>query len=133
MRKATLIGTLIATMLVLGLMMVPVVGANKTDAPVFQATATGEATAEATEEATAAATEEATAEATTEATAAATAAATSAAATTAPATTATKAPGALPNTGGDSGMGLILLGAAVLLIMGAAVAMLVANRRGMQP
>jgi hypothetical protein len=30
-------------------------------------------------------------------------------------------------------MGLILLGAAVLLIMGAAVAMLVANRRGMQP
>jgi LPXTG-motif cell wall-anchored protein len=120
MRKATLIGTLIATMLVFGLMLVPVVGASKTDAPAFQ-TATETPTTGA-----------ATAEPTTAATAAPTTAAT-AAATTAPATTATTAPGTLPNTGGDSGMGLILLGAAVLLIMGAAVAMLVANRRGVQP
>src|SRR5262245_38892858 len=105
MRKATLVGTLIATMLVFGLMLVPVVGASKTDAPLFQATetpTTGAATAEPTEAATA----EATAAATEAATAAATSAATSA-----PATTATTAPGQLPNTGGDSGMGLILLGA----------------------
>jgi LPXTG-motif cell wall-anchored protein len=114
MRKATLIGTLIATMLVFGLMLVPIVGARDNTAPMLQATATP--TGEATAEATAAATAEATAAAT-------------AAATTAPATTATTAPGALPSTGGDSGMGLILLGAALLLIMGASVAILVANRR----
>ena len=121
MRKATLIGTLIATMLVFGLMLVPVVGASKSNASAFQTATETPTTGAATAEPTTAATAEATAEAT------------SAAATTAPATTATKAPSTLPNTGGDSGMGLILLGAAVLLIMGAAVAMLVANRRGVEP
>jgi LPXTG-motif cell wall-anchored protein len=123
MRRATLIGTLIATMVVFGLMLVPVVGASKGSAPAFQTSTETPTTGAATAEPTTAATAEATAEATTAATAEATTAATSAA---------TKAPSTLPTTGGDSGMGMILLGAAVLLIMGAAVAMLVANRRGVQ-
>jgi len=120
MRKATLIGTLIATMLVFGLMLVPLVAASNSNAPAFQTATETPTTGAATAEPTSAATAEATAAATT-------------AATSAPAATATTAPGALPSTGGDSGMGLILLGAALLLIMGAAVAMLVANRRGTQP
>jgi LPXTG-motif cell wall-anchored protein len=131
MRRATLIGTLIATMVVFGLMLVPVVGASRDSAPAFQTSTETPTTGAATAEPTTAATAEATAEATTAATAEATTAAT-AEATTAATSAATKAPSTLPTTGGDSGMGMILLGAAVLLIMGAAVAMLVANRRGMQ-
>ena len=101
MRKATLIGTIIAAILVFGLMLVPIAGANNTAAPPLQATA------------------------------APTTAATEAATTTA--ATATTAPGALPRTGGDSGMGAILLGIAALFILGVAVAMLVSSRRRVQP
>ncbi|HEY3227791.1 MAG TPA: LPXTG cell wall anchor domain-containing protein [Roseiflexaceae bacterium] len=131
MRKATLIGTIIAAILVFGLMLVPIAGANTTAAPPLQATSepTTAATEAATEAPTTAATEAATEAATTAP--AATAAATEAATTTA--ATATTAPGALPRTGGDSGMGAILLGIAALFIIGVAVAMLVSSRRRVQP
>jgi LPXTG-motif cell wall-anchored protein len=135
MRKAALIGTMIAAILVFSLMLVPSVGAGNLAAPALQATGTAEATAAATEAATAAATaaptEAATAAATTAATAAATAAATSAPAAT-KAATATTAPGALPRTGGDSGISLILLGAAALFILGVAIATLLSSRRRAQ-
>jgi LPXTG-motif cell wall-anchored protein len=122
MRKATLIGTIIAAMLVFGLMLVPIAGASTDNAPLFQATETAVATeSAATAEATAAAT-----------TAATTAAATPGATTGTTAATATTAPGTLPRTGGDSGMGTILLGAAALFILGIAVATLLASRRGVQ-
>jgi LPXTG-motif cell wall-anchored protein len=127
MRKVTLIGTIIAAILVFGLMLVPIAGANNTAAPPLQATSapTTAATEAATEAPTTAATEAATTAP------AATAAATAAATTTA--ATATTAPGALPRTGGDSGIGGILLGIAALFIIGVAVAMLVSSRRRVQP
>ena len=99
MRKATLIGTIIAAILVFGLMLVPIAGANNTAAPPLQATS--EPTTAATEAATEAPTTAATEAATTAP--AATAAATAAATTTA--ATATTAPGALPRTGGELGHG----------------------------
>src|ERR1051325_11308118 len=98
MRKAALIGTMIAAILVFSLMLVPSVGAGNLAAPALQGTGTAEATAAATSAATEAATPALTA--------AATAAATSAPAATA-AATATTAPGALPRTGGDSGISMI--------------------------
>ena len=124
MRKVTLLGTLLAAMLLVGLMLVPAVGATSSKAPAFQATATVAATEAATTEATAAATEAATAEATAAATAS-----TSATTTDTSAATATVAPGTLPTTGGDSGMSTILLGAAALFIIGIAAATLMASRR----
>jgi LPXTG-motif cell wall-anchored protein len=123
MRKATLIGTIIAAILVFGLMLVPIAGANNTAAPPLQATAAP----------TTAATEAATEAPTTAATEAATTAPAATAAATTTAATATTAPGALPRTGGDSGMGAILLGIAALFILGVAVAMLVSSRRRVQP
>ena len=114
MRRAAIVGTVIASILVFGLMLVPIVGASRGQAPVLQATGTATAAA--------------TAAATTAATTAATAAATAAAPTTA-ARTPTTAPGTLPGTGGDSGIGLLLLGAAALLILGVAAATLAASRR----
>ena len=110
MRRAAVIGTMIAAMLVCGLLLVPIVGASTRAAPALQTTGTAAVTAAATTAATAAATT------------AATAAAPSAA-------TATTAPGTLPRTGGDSGMSMILLAAAALIILGVAGATLMASRR----
>jgi LPXTG-motif cell wall-anchored protein len=111
MRRAAVVGTVIAGILVFGLMLVPIVGASTSAAPALQTTET------------------ATTAATTAATAAATAAATTAATTTSAATTPTTGPGALPRTGGDSGMGVLLLAAAALLILGVAGMTLMASRR----
>lgn len=119
MRRAAIVGTIIASMLVFGLMLVPIVGASGSGAPVLQATGTAAATTAATTVATTAAT----AVATTAATIAPTTA------TGTGALTPTRAPGALPNTGGDDGAGTLLLGAAALLILGIAGATLVASRR----
>ena len=136
MRRTSLaVVVAIATIMVFSLMLVPLVGATNAAAPAQQTTVTAVGTeAATTTAATAAATAAAT---TTAATAAATAAATTtaataaatAAATTTAATTPTRAPSTLPNTGGDSGMSALLLGAAALVLIGVAAALLVGRRR----
>jgi LPXTG-motif cell wall-anchored protein len=124
MRKATLIGTIVAAIMVFGLMLVPIAGASTAKAPALQTTATVAATEAATAEATTGTAATAVATTSTVATTAATSGTTAA--------TATTAPGSLPRTGGDSGMGTILLGAAALFILGIAVATLLASRRGVR-
>jgi LPXTG-motif cell wall-anchored protein len=101
MRRAAITGTLLTSILVLGLMLVPIVGARDSEVPLLQ-TVTAAATTAAT-----AATQP----------------------TTAPsAATPTVRPGALPSTGGDSGISLILLGGAALLIMGLGTFLLMERR-----
>src|SRR4051794_6385548 len=137
MRRTSLaVVVAIAAIMVFSLLLVPLVGATSAAAPALQttgtavgtevATTTGAATAAAT---TTGVTEVATttgaataAATTTGATAAATASTTSAA-------TPTRAPSALPNTGGDSGMSALLLGAAALVLIGVATALLMGRRR----
>lgn len=98
MRRAAITGTLLTTILVLGLMLVPIVGARDAEVPLLQ-TVTAVATRAA------------------------------ATATTAPAAaTPTVRPGALPSTGGDSGVSLLLLGGAALLIMGLGTFLLMERR-----
>jgi len=99
----------VATIMVFSLMLAPLVGATSAAAPLLQTTGTAEATEAAT-------------------TPAATAAAT-AAATTTTAATPTGAPSTLPTTGGDSGMSALLLGAAALVLIGVAAALLLGRRR----
>jgi hypothetical protein len=155
MRRLAFIGTMIAGILVFGLMLAPITaGASSPFAPNLQtATATAAAddetpTAAADEDETptaaaatpAAATPAAATPAVATPAAATPAAATPAAATPAAATpaaatpraatpAATAAPSELPRTGGD-GSSLLLLSLAALLIIGAATAMLLNNRRG---
>jgi LPXTG-motif cell wall-anchored protein len=126
MRKAAIIGTMIAAILVFGLMLVPIVGASGAAAPPLQTTET----TVATEAATTVATEAATAAPTT---GAATAVATPTTGATTAATATSTAPGALPRTGGDSSVGILMLGAAALFILGVAIATLLAGRRRAQP
>ena len=126
----------VAAVMVFSLLLVPLVGASSAAAPALQSTGTavGETTVATATGATAAAT-------TTAATAAATTTAATAAATTTGATAAatagtttgaatpTRAPSTLPNTGGDSGMSALLLGAAALVLIGVATALLMGRRR----
>jgi LPXTG-motif cell wall-anchored protein len=120
----------VAAVMVFSLMLVPLVGASSGAAPALQATGTAVGTEAATTTgATAAAT---TTGATTGATAAATTTGATAAATsstTTGAATPTRAPSTLPNTGGDSGMSALLLGAAALVLIGVATALLMGRRR----
>src|SRR4051812_47318696 len=114
MRRVGIIGTAIVSMLVFGLLLVPIVGASTQAAPALQTTAVAT-----------------TAAATTAPVATAAAAATTApVATTDPgaaATTPVTAPGNLPRTGGDSGISTLLLAAAALLILGVAAVTLMAS------
>src|SRR6266545_3839078 len=107
----------IATVMVFSLMLVPLVGASNAAAPALQTTGTAVGTEAAT---SAAATEAATSAAATEAATASTTTGTA---------TPTRAPSTLPNTGGDSGMSALLLGAAALVLIGVAAALLVGRRR----
>src|SRR5688500_4188545 len=140
MRRTSLAAVVaIAAIMVFSLMLVPLVGATNGAVPALQTTGTavGGTTvateAATTTAATAAATTAATAAATTTAaTAAATATGATAAATagtTTGAATPTRAPSTLPNTGGDSGMSALLLGAAALVLIGVATALLMGRRR----
>ena len=135
----------VASVMVFSLLLVPLVGASSAAAPALQTTGTavGETTVATTTGATAAATTTAATAAatTTAATAAATTTGATAAATTTGATAAatagtttgaatpTRAPSTLPNTGGDSGMSALLLGAAALVLIGVATALLMGRRR----
>jgi LPXTG-motif cell wall-anchored protein len=118
MRKVAAIIVTIASFTVIALMLAPVAGATHVAAPQLQATAAP--TAAATTAATTAATSAATAAATTAATSAATAAAT------------TTTPGALPQTGGDSGLSIMLAGLAALVILGVAATILLSSRRNVR-
>jgi LPXTG-motif cell wall-anchored protein len=131
----------IATITVFSMLLVPLVGANSAAAPLLQTTGTavGTTTAATAAATTAATTTAATAAATTAATttaataaattAATTTAATAAATTTTGAATPTRAPGTLPNTSGDAGSSALLLGAAALVLIGVAAALLLGRRR----
>jgi LPXTG-motif cell wall-anchored protein len=98
----------IVGIVVLALLLTPIAGASRGAAPSLQAAT----------ETTTAATE-----------AAATAAATTTTGGTAVAATATTQPSNLPTTGGDSGLSMILLGLAALLILGVAATFLLSGRR----
>ena len=121
MRRTSLtVVVAVVAILAFSLMLAPLVGATNAAAPLLQTTGTAVGTeAATTTAATAAATEAAT---TTAATEAATAATTGAA-------TPTRSATNLPNTGGDSGMSALLLGAAALVLIGVAAALLIGRRR----
>jgi LPXTG-motif cell wall-anchored protein len=136
MRRTSLAAIVaVAAVMVFSLLLVPLVGASSAAAPALQTTGTavGETTVATLAATTTAATAAAT---TTAATAAATTAATTTGATAAAtagtttgAATPTRAPSTLPNTGGDSGMSALLLGAAALVLIGVATALLMGRRR----
>ncbi|NOK59151.1 MAG: hypothetical protein GFH27_549283n388 [Chloroflexi bacterium AL-W] len=120
MKKTAFLGTLIAGIMILVLMVVPGASASSGFAPSFQdetPTAEEEATEEVVEETTPEATEEVVEETTSETT---------------DDTTTDDTPAALPETGGNSGLSTLLLGFAALIIMGIAAAMIASSRRRTQ-
>ncbi len=132
MKKTAFLGTLIAGIMILVLMVVPGASASSGFAPSFQdetPTAEEEATEEVVEETTPEATEEVVEETTPEATEEVVEETTSE---TTDDTTTDDTPAALPETGGNSGLSTLLLGFAALIIMGIAAAMIASSRRRTQ-